>query len=73
MPGEKFLQHDGTGGSTEVEATQAGGAGNEDKIPSLDANGRLASTMMPTGIGADTETIEASETLAAGDFVNIRS
>lgn len=71
MAGEKFLKHNGSGGFTETEATQAGGAGNEDKIPALDAAGRLPVSMMPTGIGADTQTIEASENLSAGDKVNI--
>lgn len=71
MAGEKFIQHDGKGSFNEVEATQTGGSGNEGKIPSLDANGRLDETMMPTGIGADTANITASEALAAGDFVNV--
>lgn len=71
MPGEKFIQHDTNGGFSEVEATQAGGAGNENKLPSLDAAGRLDNSMMPTGIGADTQTLEASETIAAGSFVNV--
>lgn len=71
MAGEKFIQHDGNGGFNEAEAVQSGGVGSEDKIPSLDANGRLDQTMMPTGIGADTANITASEALAAGDFVNV--
>jgi len=71
MAGEKFISHDGLGGLQETEATQTGGAGNEDKIPSLDAAGRLDITMMPSGVGADTANITASEALAAGDFVNI--
>jgi len=71
MAGEKFLKHNGSGGLSETVSTQTGGAGNENKIPSLDAAGRLDTTMMPTGIGADTQTIVASENLAAGDLVNV--
>ena len=71
MPGEKFLQHNGVGGFNEVEAVQAGGAGSADRIPSLDSNGRLPDTMLPTGIGADTAMIASSEDLAAGDFVDV--
>lgn len=71
MPGEKFLKHNGSGGFTEVVATQTGGAGNENKIPALNSAGRWDETMMPTGIGADTQLIEASEALSAGDLVNI--
>lgn len=49
------------------------GAGDAGKIPALDGNGRLASSMMPAGFGAETKTIVASENLAAGDFVNVHN
>lgn len=71
MPGEKFIQHDAAGSFREVEATQTGGAGNEDRIAALGPSGRLDISMMPTGIGADTENLIASESLAAGDFINL--
>lgn len=51
-------------------ATSAG-SGDVDKIPSLDSNGRLDSSFMPSGIGADTQVVVASEALAAGDLVNV--
>lgn len=41
------------------------------KIVKLDGTGKLDSTVLPTGIGADTASIIASENLAAGDLVNI--
>lgn len=41
------------------------------KIVKLGADGKLDATVMPTGIGADTAAITASEALAAGDLVNI--
>ena len=47
------------------------GAGDAGKIPALDSTGRLDSSMMPVGIGADIKNITASEALTAGDFVNI--
>lgn len=47
------------------------GAGDAGKLAALDAAGKLDLTMMPTGIGADSAVITASEALAAGDFVNI--
>jgi hypothetical protein len=47
------------------------GAGDAGKIPQLDGAGRLDSSMMPVGFGAETKTIVASENLAAGDFVNV--
>ena len=47
------------------------GAGDAAKIVQLDAAGRIDSTMMPVGIGADTASITTSEAVAAGDFINI--
>ena len=41
------------------------------KVVKLDGSGKLDSTLMPVGIGADTMSITTSEALAAGDFVNI--
>lgn len=70
MAGEKFLK-ESNGKIQEAVATQTGGSGNENKIPSLDAAGLLDPTMLPTGVGPDTASIVASENLSAGDFVNI--
>lgn len=57
---------------TEVEANIASaGAGDAGKLVALDSAGRIDSTMMPVGIGADTASIQASENLAAGDYVNV--
>ena len=53
----------------EVYSAVSGGASGT--LVALDANGKLDATIMPTGIGADTKDITASEALAAGDFVNI--
>jgi hypothetical protein len=47
------------------------GAGDAGKIVALDGSGRLDNSVMPVGIGADTASIEASENLSAGDFVNL--
>lgn len=51
--------------------TASAGAADSGKVVALDATGRIDSTMMPTGIGADTQSIVASEALAAGDLVNV--
>jgi hypothetical protein len=53
--------------------TSSAGAGDAGKVVALDGSGRIDSTMMPVGIGADTASIQASEALAAGDFVNIHN
>ena len=47
------------------------GAGDSDKLIRLDAAGKINNNMMPVGIGADTKDIATSETLTAGDIVNV--
>lgn len=47
------------------------GAGDAAKVVQLDSSGRVDSSMMPVGIGADTAVITTSEAIASGDFVNI--
>lgn len=55
-----------------VNATIASaGAGDSGKIPQLDAAGRIDSTVLPVGVGADTAAITTSEAVASGDFINI--
>lgn len=57
---------------TEVEASiTSAGAADAGKLVALDASGLISATMMPTGVGADTLSIPASENLVAGDYVNI--
>lgn len=51
--------------------SSSSGASDAEKIPALDASGRLDNSFMPVGIGADTKIIVASEALAAGALVNV--
>lgn len=69
----KFLTVDPTTGYHKEVSTvsTSAGAGDVGKIPGLDATGRLDTSLMPVGIGAETDVITASEALVAGDFVNI--
>ena len=53
--------------------TVSAGAGDVGKFPQLDASGRIDTTVLPTGIGADTAVITTSEALAAGAYVNVWS
>jgi hypothetical protein len=70
MP-NKYLSMSG-GRVTEVEATaSSAGAGDAGELVALDAAGKIDSTMMPTGVGADAADIAAGENLSAGDFVNV--
>ena len=71
MAAKKFLRLV-NGVLTEIFGVQtSAGAGNAGDLVSLDDTGRIDNSMMPVGIGADTSTITASETLAAGDWVNV--
>src|SRR5512143_1765954 len=71
MAGDKYL-YNNVGALTEKAAIQSSaGAGDAGKIPALDAAGRLDNSMMPVGLGAETDVITTSEALSAGDFVNI--
>lgn len=47
------------------------GAADASKIVARDGSGRIAMSDMPVGIGADTATIQTSEALAAGNWVNV--
>lgn len=71
MAGNKYLSNN-SGTITEVASIQSSaGVGDAGKITALDATGKLDSSFMPTGIGPDTQSILASENLAAGDLVNV--
>ena len=73
MAAKKYLAYDpATGSSKEVAAQQAsGGAGDAGKVVALDETGLIDVSMMPVGISADTSAVQASEALAAGDYVNV--
>lgn len=68
---QKFVTNN-AGRLKEVEGlVTSAGAGDSGKIPALDTDGRLNSSVMPSGFGAEVKIVEASENLAAGDFVNL--
>ena len=71
MAAKKFLRLV-NGVLTEIFGVQSSaGAANAGDLVALDDTGRLDNSLMPVGIGADTTVIPASETLAAGDWVNV--
>ena len=68
---DKYLKSDGAVLS-EVEATTtSAGAADAGEIVALDSAGKLDTSLMPSGIAADTASVVTSESLTAGDFVNI--
>lgn len=71
MAANKFITQ-ASGVLTEVAGQQtSAGPGDANKIVALGSDGLLDITLMPSGVGAATYTIAASQDLAAGDFVNI--
>jgi hypothetical protein len=71
MPGEKFIQNSGGDLVEKVSIQASVGAGDAGKLVSTDTNGRFDLSLMPSGFGAETQSIICSEALAAGDYVNI--
>ena len=61
----------GANGTLDDTILNASVTSSANKIAKYDASGKLDASVMPTGIGADTAIIVASEALADGDLVNI--
>lgn len=71
MAGNKYIELN-NGRLAEKPAKDASaGAVDAGSIVALGSDGRLDPSVMPTGIGADTSTLPASEDLSGGDFVNV--
>lgn len=71
MAAKKYLQL-GTAGLEEKAATDSSaGAGNSGDLVALDAAGKIALNMLPTGIGPSSKSLQASENMTAPCLVNI--
>lgn len=57
----------------ETTIDASAGAGDAGKIPSLDGSGKLDLSFMPSGVGGDTRTVTAGETLTAGNLIYMSS
>lgn len=73
MAGNKYLKISSGAIAEQAALQSSAGAGDAGAIVALDAAGRIDTSMMPVGIGADTASIQASENIAAGDLVNIHN
>lgn len=72
MAGNKYLDLNANGSIQEVISTDASaGAGDAGEIVALDSTGRIDQSMMPVGLGADIANLVTSESLSAGDYVNV--
>lgn len=71
MAGNKYIYNNAGVLTEQASVNASAGSTDANKIVALDTAGRLDLTMMPTGIGPDTQVIAASENLSAGNLVNI--
>jgi hypothetical protein len=68
---EKYIKNN-AGQLAEVEATVSStGAGNAGDILALDGSGKLDVSVLPSGLGATTKVAATTESLSAGDLVNL--
>ena len=68
---DKYLKNN-NGALKEVEGlTSSSGVSDAGKIPALDSTGRLNENMMPVGLGADTAQLISSDSLGAGNYINV--
>lgn len=70
---QKFITIDSNGKQklTDVGVTTSTGATDSGKAAVLGADGKLDTTLFPTGFGADAVMMTAYENLSAGNFVNV--
>lgn len=68
---DKYMTLDNGRKVTKAAADASAGAADAGKIVALDAAGKLAASLFPAGIGSDATVRLASESLSAGNFVNV--
>jgi len=66
----KFIKRNPSNNRLEEELTVQTSAG-AGKVANLDGTGKFDVTLLPTGVGPESETAIATENLSAGHFVNI--
>jgi hypothetical protein len=71
MSSNQFVTFDANQQKLQTAIASSSGSGDASKIIQTDSTGRIDPSLMPVGIGADTQTVTASEALSAGDFVNV--
>lgn len=71
MAAKKYLKVGTTGIEEQAATTSSAGAANEGDLVALDAAGKLALNMMPTGVGPSTKSMVASENMTAPCLVNV--
>ena len=71
MAAKKYLQLGTTGIEEKAATDSSAGAGNSGDLIALDAAGKIALNMLPTGIGPSSKSLQASENMTAPCLVNI--
>jgi len=69
----KFINLTNGQPTQENAIASSAGAGDAGKLIKLDAGGKLDSSFMPSGVGAETRSVVASEALSAGNLVNLHN
>lgn len=54
-----------------IATVVSAGVADDGKIVALDSTGRLDTSVLPVGLGAETKAVTASEALSASDLVNV--
>lgn len=66
-----YVRRTTTGLQEGAAVNSSAGEDDSDKLVKLDAQGKINDNMLPPGVGEDDFEAEASEALAAGDFINL--
>lgn len=68
---DKYIKNN-AGTLTEIEGkVVSAGAGDAGKIVALDATGKIDNSILPVGIGKDTQQISATENISPGGWINV--
>lgn len=72
MAAKKYLNLNTTTGRTETKSATVVSAGvaNDGDIVALDSTGKIDVTVLPIGVGPDVKTVETTENLVGGKYVN---
>lgn len=67
----KYVRLNGNQVQEQQAISTSAGVADANKIVETGADGKLSQTLMPTGVGPETKSIQASENLSAGELVNV--
>lgn len=68
---QKFLRLVNGQQVEQVSLVVSTGVSDANRVVATDGTGKLDTSLLPTGIGADVKVLPSSENLAAGDLVNV--